>query len=147
MPLSETTPQNLKNHARVDPLYHYVLGGLLFVAFVHSVMIVVHHPDPVSLTLLVTTFALLIMCYKLRAYPLRVQDRVIRLEERLRLMTILPPLLHHRIAELSVSQLVALRFASDKELMALTARVLEEKLDARQIKAAIVEWRPDYFRL
>jgi hypothetical protein len=62
-------------------------------------------------------------------------------------MTILPPLLHHRIAELTESQLVALRFASDKELMGLTARVLEEKLDNKQIKAAIIDWRADHFRV
>ncbi len=145
--MAEPTPQTYKNHGRMDPLYHYVLGILLLLIFVHSIMLVVHHHDPVSITILTISIALLLIAYRVRTYSLKVQDRVIRLEERLRLMTILPPLLHHRIAELAVSQLVALRFASDKELMALTARVLEEKLDAKQIKAAIVDWRPDYLRV
>ena len=145
--MGEKTPQTFKNHGRIDPGFHYLLIGLLLLILFHAVMLVIHHHDPLNLTILLITLALFLMAGILRKYSLQVQDRVIRLEERLRLMTILPPLVHHRIAELSVSQLVALRFASDKELMALTARILEENLDAKQIKAAIIDWRPDYFRV
>ncbi len=139
--------QSFKNHGRIDPWYHIVLGLLLLITLVHSVMLVVHRPDALSWTMLTMILALILTAMKVRSYSLKVQDRVIRLEERLRLMTILPPLLHHKIAELSVSQLIALRFASDKELMALTARTLEEKLEPKAIKAAIVEWRADNFRV
>ncbi len=139
--------QNLKNHGRIDPWYHIVLGLLLVITLVHSVMLVIHRNDVLAWTMLTMILALTIAAIEVRTYSLKVQDRVIRLEERLRLMTILPPLLHHKIAELSVPQLVALRFASDQELMALVARTLEEKLEPREIKAAIVDWRADNLRV
>ena len=145
--MADTRPQSFKNHARLDPAYHFVLTFLLLAALTLSIVMVFRQRDLPSFTFLAIALALLITAGKSRSYALKVQDRVIRLEERLRLMTILPPLLHHRIAELDESQLIALRFAGDKELMAITARTLEEKLDAKQIKAAITEWRPDYFRV
>jgi len=145
--MAETRPQTFKNHVRFDPAFHYVLTVFLLTALTLSIVLTFRRHDLLSFALLSIAFALLITAAKARSYALKVQDRVIRLEERLRLMTILPPLLHHRIAELDESQLVALRFAGDKELMALTARVMEEKLNAKQIKAAIQEWRADYFRV
>ncbi len=145
--MAESRPQTLENHARIDPWYHYVLTILLLITLTLVIALVFRRHDLLSFALLSGTLALLIVAAKVRTYPLKVQDRVIRLEERLRLMTILPVLLHHRIAELSESQLVALRFASDKQLMALTARVLEENLDNKQIKAAITDWRPDNYRV
>ena len=145
--MAESRPQTLKNHARFDPAYHLVLTLLLLSALTIAIMLAFRRHDLLSYAFLATVFALLITAAKARSYALKAQDRVIRLEERIRLMTILPPLLHHRIADLNESQLIALRFASDKELMALTARTLEENLDARQIKAAITDWRPDYFRV
>jgi uncharacterized membrane protein len=140
-------PQTFANHARFDPAFHYTLVPLLLAVLYCAGFNLYHHRDLASLTLVGLALALIFTAVRARMYALRVQDRVIRLEERLRLMTILPPLLHHRIPELTESQLVALRFASDQELMALTARVFEEKLDNKQIKAAIVDWRPDTFRV
>jgi hypothetical protein len=145
--MAENRLQTLKNHARTDPWYHYVLTVLLLITLTLVFALVFKRHDLLSFALLTGTLALLIIAAKVRTYPLKVQDRVIRLEERLRLMTILPVLLHHRIAELSESQLIALRFASDTQLMALTARVLEEQLDSKQIKAAITDWRPDHYRV
>jgi hypothetical protein len=81
-----------------------------------------------------------------RTYTTALQDRIIRLEERLRLKELLPPARHPEISYLTTKQLVALRFASDHEVPALVTRALEESLAPKEIKQAIVTWRPDYER-
>jgi hypothetical protein len=82
-----------------------------------------------------------------RMFALTVQDRVIRLEERLRYQRLLPADLQPRIGEFTVNQLVSLRFASDAELPALARRVLDEKMNERKaIKQLVKSWRPDYLR-
>jgi hypothetical protein len=95
----------------------------------------------------VIALAALVAVFKIRLYALRVQDRVIRLEERIRLVSVLPEPLRSRIGELTGAQLVALRFASDAELPSLVERALQEKLSRADIKKAVVNWRPDYSRI
>jgi len=85
--------------------------------------------------------------FKLRLYPLKVQDRVIRLEERLRMERLLPDTLKSRIPELTAGQIVALRFASDAELPALVEKALNGKMEPKAIKQSIQNWRADYFRV
>jgi hypothetical protein len=91
--------------------------------------------------------ALLLGFFYARIFALRVQDRIIRLEEQLRCQRLLPADLQPRIAEFAAGQLIALRFASDAELPALARKVLDEKLTERKaIKQLIKNWKPDYLR-
>ena len=83
----------------------------------------------------------------LRIFPLAVQDRVIRLEERMRLGRLLPPEMRPRLGEFTREQLVGLRYASDEELPALAARVLNEGITSKQaIKQLVTQWRADHLR-
>ena len=92
--------------------------------------------------------ALLLLAFLARLFALGVQDRVIRLEERMRYERLLPEDLKARIGEFTISQLVSLRFASDAELPALARKVLDEQIKERKaIKQMIQSWRPDYQRV
>jgi hypothetical protein len=145
--MAEKNPQTLANHTRFDPLYHYfalpVFLLLPFIAAAHFV----RHPGLHSGLLFVVAVAAAIVVLKLRTYPLKVQDRVIRVEERLRLTSLLPEPLRSRIPELTEGQLIALRFASDVEVPKLAERAISQKLSPADIKKAIQNWRPDYWRI
>jgi hypothetical protein len=141
------TEQTKSNHVRLDPSFHFFLLPVTFLVIVWSVIHAFRHLSTVSAALLLLAVLLLWTALKARSYALRVQDRVIRLEERLRLALLLPAPIHIRIPELTESQLVALRFACDAEVPDLTARALSERLTSKQIKEAIRTWRPDYFRI
>jgi len=145
--MSETTTQNYSNYTRYDPLFHFFILPVFAISLLATIFHLVRRPGIHSAWLVVVMIATLVAILKVRLYPLKVQDRVIRLEERLRLMTLLDPALRPRISEFTESQLIALRFASDAELPTLAARALNEKLAAADIKKAIQQWRPDYWRL
>jgi len=146
--LAERIPQNLANHAKVDPPFHYVLLPTLLVTLVLAIVNVVRHYDTLAAWLFVLlTFAAVIAAFRIRLYSLRVQDRVIRLEERLRLSALLSEPLSSRIGELTESQLIAIRFASDEELPGLVEKALSSKMSNADIKKAITVWRADYFRV
>jgi hypothetical protein len=95
----------------------------------------------------VLSIAAWIPVLKLRLYPLKVQDRVIRLEERLRLQALAPAEWHAQIYRLSEDQLIALRFAADDEVVQLAKDALEHNLNRKQIKERIGSWRPDNWRI
>ncbi|MFZ1139048.1 MAG: DUF6526 family protein [Candidatus Sulfotelmatobacter sp.] len=152
--MAETKPQTLANHTRWDPLFHFfvvpVFALALILTLVHFFAHITSgdlrdHVHAVLLILLATAF--LILVFKVRLYALRVQDRVIRLEEQLRLMRLLPEPLRSRIPELTEDQLCGLRFASDAEIPKLVERALNEKLSRADIKKSIQTWRPDYWRV
>jgi hypothetical protein len=143
----ERTPQTLANHGKFDPLFHFFLAPLSVLFILYTIRHLYRYPDRHAVLLLVVAVAAFVAVFKFRMYSLKVQDRVIRLEERLRLGMLLPENLRGRIGELTNDQLIGLRFASDPELPALAKRALDEKLSRADIKKAIVNWRPDYFRV
>jgi hypothetical protein len=144
------TAQNLKNHTRLDPLYHLFVLPMLLLNFIFSIYATIHHwPEHRILFLwwIAMSIVLMIMGVRLRDRALVVQDRVIRFEERLRLHALLPPEERAHINELSIKQLIALRFASDDELPALFRKTLTQNLEPKAIKQSIVTWRGDYHRV
>ena len=145
--MSKTGTQNLKNHARLDPPYHVVLGLIILLNLIYSVVHLVRHLSWRSGWFVVLALAAFIVFIKIRTYPLKVQDRVIRLEERLRLQALAPAEWHSQIYRLSESQLIALRFAGDEEVVALAKQALEENLNRKQIKGRIRDWRADEWRV
>ncbi len=141
------TPQTYANHARFDPVFHYFLAPVLIITFIATVMHAVRFPSAWSVWLAVVAFTLVVLTAKTRMYSLKVQDRVIRLEERLRCAALLPTPILAQTTKITERQWVALRFASDAELPALIERTLTENLTPKQIKQAIQTWRPDTFRV
>lgn len=136
--------QSYAHHRRFDPVYHFAGSFLALLALIMALAGLFRHG---ALWPLVASLLLLIIYLKVRTYPLRVQDRVIRLEETLRMHALLDPTLRDRIRELQPGQFVALRFASDGELAARVAEALQEHLGAEEIKNRIQVWRPDSFRV
>ena len=143
----ERKPQNLANHAKVDPPFHLFIGPVFFISWIISVVMLVRHPSFLAAWSVVFMTAAVVAIFRIRQYALKVQDRVIRLEERLRLTSLLPAPLAVKVSDLSESQIIALRFACDQEVSALVQRVLAENLSNADIKKAVVTWRPDYFRI
>ena len=141
------TEQNLKNHARTDPMFHGFLfiGALILLGC--TIYILVKQPSLLSAVRVFAVLWAIVLMFKVRIYALKVQDRIIRLEERLRLAQLLPEATRPRIAELSEPQLIALRFASDGEVAGLVQQTLDGKWDPKQIKGAVQVWRPDFFRV
>ena len=144
----ERMPQNLANHTKFDPPFHFVLLPVILVTLILAVIhLVRHYTEVTPWILLFLTVAVGLAGFKARIYALRVQDRLIRLEERLRLQGVLDEPLRSRIGELTESQLVALRFASDAECFGLVEKTLNQKLSNADIKKSVVNWRADYFRV
>jgi hypothetical protein len=140
-------PQTRSNHVRFDPAFHFFLVPALLLFFLWTVIHLVRNLESISVGFVVVAVLMLVTAIKARLYALKVQDRVIRFEERLRLSGLLPEPLRSRIGELTEAQLIALRFASEAEIPALVQRTLSENLPAKQIKEEIREWRPDYLRV
>lgn len=142
------TPQSYATHRRIWPLFHFVLQPILLANFIWAVTRAVRAPEGATLWGAVVAFALLVLAATSRLAALRVQDRLIRLEMRVRCRELLPAELHARFDELRPRQLVALRFAGDRELPELVRRTLAgEFAKPDEIKRAITDWKADYLRV
>jgi hypothetical protein len=140
--------QNFENHAKFVPAFHYFVLPMVTINFgwqIYRWRAGGFTRDGFESVLLAAALVVGFICA--RTFAMKVQDRVIRLEERLRCARLLPADLQPRIGEFTAGQLVALRFASDAELPALARKVLDEKLTERKaIKQLIKNWKPDYDR-
>jgi len=143
----EKESQTLANHTRLDPLFHFVALPIVGLTAIGGLIHLIFRPSFHSASFFILAVVAVILLLKMRLYSLKVQDRVIRLEERLRLSALSPDAFRARIPELTEDQLIALRFASDGEVVALAQRALSEKLSRADIKKAIRNWRPDYWRV
>ena len=142
-----TTTQTYKTHRRVVPAYHFGVLSALLAYFIWSVYQLVQGFTGAAVMGVILSVALMTMAITLRSQILRVQDRVIRLEMRLRLRENLPADLAARAAHLPVRQLIALRFASNEELPSLVQDVVEGKVvTPNDIKQKIREWQADHLR-
>ena len=139
--------QSYSNHARFDPPFHFFVMPVTLITTISLIVRAVRTPTLWTIWTVVVALAAVVLVLKSRLNALKVQDRVIRLEEQLRLMKVLPESLRPRIAELTDAQFIGLRFACDDELPALCQRALDEKLTKKQIKQAVKTWRPDYLRV
>ena len=145
--MPQPTPQNFENHVRYLPAFHFVAFPLFFVNFCYAAYQAVVHVSAATVMGLVLAVALVLLFLLSRMMVVTVQDRVIRLEERLRMRALLPADLQPHIDQFTVKQMVALRFASDAELPALARKVLDGQIeDQKAIKKMVTEWRADYQR-
>jgi hypothetical protein len=140
--------QTYRAHRRYLPVYHFFVEPVLFLNIIAQMMYFNRYRTLFKAWMVVVAIALFALSWMARSMALKAQDRVIRLEERLRLATVLPAELRDRINELRPGQLVALRFAPDEELAGLVQRCLSGELKGSdQIKREIGTWRPDTFRV
>jgi Family of unknown function (DUF6526) len=143
-----TTSQTFQTHRKFVPLFHYVALPILLVNVFVVAYGVVRGPGLGSVWALAVAIALFLAGLFARVFALGAQDRVIRLEERLRMREVLPPDLRGRIHEFSREQIIGLRFASDAELPELAALALRDNLQKRDaIKKLVKSWRPDDHQL
>jgi hypothetical protein len=140
--------QNFSNHVRMVPGFHYFVMPVMALNFGWSIYrwkVAAFSLD--AFISVLTAAALMMLLFYARLFALKVQDRVIRLEERMRLEKLLPDDLQPRIGEFTSGQLVAMRFACDAELPALARKVLTGNIkEGKAIKQMVQTWRPDYLR-
>src|SRR5271154_7125901 len=146
--MAEKIPQTYANHARLHPPFHFFLMPATLTLLILTIINVIRRPDPLeSWILLLIGVMAPVFVLLIRTNPLKVQDRLIRLEERQRYEMLLAAGLRARLGELEERQIVALRFASDAELPALVEKAINSKMAGKDIKKAIVSWRADTFRV
>ncbi len=140
-------PQTYANHRRFEPLQHFILMPIFLVTWIATIWQAVKYPSLHSIWVAVIVFSLLLVVLQVRVYALKVQDRLIRLEETLRMQRLLSADLQGRLPELSPKQMVGLRFASEGELADRVREAIDQHLGSEDIKKRIQTWRPDTFRV
>jgi hypothetical protein len=145
--VAQAKTQTFENHNRVVPAFHMFVFGVFLINFVWRLVQLKDGITFASVMNVLLAAAFVVLFFYTRTFPLTVQDRVIRLEMRLRLERLLPADLRSRIPEFTLPQLISLRFAGDGELPALARQVLDEKLnDRKSIKRRIKHWEADFLR-
>ena len=145
--MSEKKPQNYENHAKFIPVFHYIALPLLLVNFFGALFRVTQEISFYTLNDVGLAISLIVVAVFTRLFALKAQDRVIRLEEQIRMQTFLPDALKAQVGRLTMGQIVALRFASDEELVDLTQDALDQNTSPNALKQAVKNWRPDYDRV
>ena len=140
-------PQSSASHAKIDPLFHYFLMPVAFINVCIVVYLAIRRPSYSALWLVILSMAFAVAVFKIRTYSLKVQDRVIRLEETLRMQRLMPPGTLAQIDRLHPHHFIALRFAPDEELPGLVEQTLANSWGPKDIKGAIKNWRSDHFRV
>ena len=140
--------QSYANHTRWHPLFHFFLVPIMVINFFWAIVLCYQYPSWTQCWWVVVSVGLIVMTFLVRTNSLKVQDRLIRLEEQLRCQRLLPAEMAQRASGLRVGQYIALRFASDEELASLVNEIVEGRLTKpKEIKRAIKNWRGDYFRV
>ena len=142
-----SAPQTYANHRRLEPIQHFIVTPVLLITWISAIWQAIKHPNLHSIWFAILAFILLLAALTTRMYALKVQDRLIRLEETLRMQRLLPADLLARLGEFRPKQFVGLRFASDAELADRVREALDEHLEGEAIKKRIQTWRPDTFRV
>ena len=144
--MSDDSVQNYANHARWNPPFHFVVVPILGINGIVALVMLARAPSLATFWAALVALAIAVGFVLTRQMALRVQDRVIRLEEHLRLERLLPGR-HEDIESLSVRQLIALRFAADQEVPHMIDRIMKGEITTKHdIKLAVQHWRPDHLR-
>ncbi len=143
--MPENKPQSFANHARYDPIFHFVMAPLSLLLLVWAITHAFRHFNNQAAAWVVAAILIFLAIFKTRTYALKVQDRVIRLEERLRLANLMPS--NSPLPALTEGQWIALRFASDAECPGLAEKAVANNLKPKEINQAIQNWRADFFRV
>jgi Family of unknown function (DUF6526) len=141
--------QNYKNHTRFVTGYHYVLFGIILISFICTLVNFYQAVSSgvgilASFILILLTIALLLVTWFARAFALKAQDRAIRAEENFRYFVLTGKSLD---STLRIGQIVALRFASDSEVVALAQKAVAENLSGKDIKTQVQNWKADNHRV
>lgn len=141
--------QNYKNHIRFNPLHHFVIAPLTGTLFIWSLvsLFLASEINSQHVYMVLLSLGLFLTTFSARLHGLRNQDRLIRVEMRQRYFELTGKRFSEKESQLRISQIIALRFASDEELLDLLDRAVKDHLSAKRIKEEVKNWQSDYLRV